>query len=175
MTPSSPTWNSLPARRTHLLRRGRVSLAHARYVVTLRYRPRTAHLFSSLADAIAEAISKLERDGDWRMQTFTIMPDHLHLLFELMGRLPLSRCVAKFKGLVSRSLQLRLPANHFEHRRRPDETANPYAFYIFLNPSRSALLPRNSVWPYGRRMPDMSFHFDIHIQDGLYPPEEWLM
>lgn len=83
----------------------------------------------------------------------TVMPDHVHILFQLGERLPLDRVMAKLKGAITRRINHHLGAhlwqeNAFEHRLRPDESAEAYAFYIFMNPYRAALCGIDTAWPW---------------------------
>ena len=55
-----------------------------------------------MTDGILSALDALQQDGDIRWLCFTIMPDHVHLLFELGERLTVSQIVGKFKALSQR-------------------------------------------------------------------------
>jgi len=119
----------------------------------------------------------MQSDGDMTLLAATIMPDHTHLLLRLTERLSIGRVRAKMKSLTRtqlRAANMAWQRNFFEHRLRPDDSANSYAYYIFMNPYRKALIERMSPWPYWYRHPDADFDFLGMLEDGVYPPEEWM-
>ena len=86
-------------RRTQDLYRGRVSLPGARYFVTIVTKGRIRSLFGdSVAESVSGEIERLETDGDVLNICAVVMPDHLHWLLELGGRLALGQVVSKLKG-----------------------------------------------------------------------------
>ncbi len=109
----------------------------------------------------------------------TVMPDHLHLLFALGSRLTLDRVIAKLKGKIARELR---PAhgvglwqeNAFEHRMRAGETAEPYAFYLFMNPYRARLCAMDTNWPWWICTDPVRFTFLSHRRANGSPQIEWL-
>jgi REP element-mobilizing transposase RayT len=96
---------SNPHRQTGRLRFGRQSLSGACYFVTACTRSRKPIFAEAPAAANARNIlSRLVGDGDARWLAGTVMPDHIHCLFELGARLSFAECLAKVKGLISRTL-----------------------------------------------------------------------
>ena len=111
------------------------------------------------------------------MECATIMPDHIHALLVLGPRLQLGRVIAKFKAQTRASLATNGCAwqrDFFEHHVRPDEHPDPFARYIFLNPYRAGLIERRAVWPHTYLPPAVGFDFLALLEDGRYPPQEWL-
>jgi putative transposase len=103
------------------------------------------------AAAIAKVLMRIEQDGDMELLAHTIMPDHVHILAALCGRLTVSQAVGKLKAPTKpalRSAGATWQENFFEHRLRPEDAAGAYARYIFLNPYRARLIPRIEVWRY---------------------------
>ena len=93
----------LPDRKTRNLYKGRLSLPCARYFVTCRAVDVSVGLhLPVMAAGIVSALDALQRGGDIRRLCSTIMPDHIHLLFELGERLTVSQIVGKFKTLSQR-------------------------------------------------------------------------
>ena len=85
-----PAGVSLPERRTARLRWGRVSLAGATYFVTFCTQARSPVLVhGETARRLVAALGRLQTDQDATILAATIMPDHVHLLFTLGGRLRL--------------------------------------------------------------------------------------
>ena len=168
----------LPTRRTADLRKGRTSLAGARYFITIcAQRPERRLVLPATAEAVSGILARIEKDGDATFLASTIMPNHLHLLALLTGRLTLSRVVGKLKALTEPVLRVEGPRwqeNFFEHRLQPEDRASDYARYIFLNPYRAGLIRRNDEWPWWRRSPEHGFDFLSMLDDGRFPPVEWL-
>lgn len=128
------------------------------------------------ASRILATLRELHAGRDLALLATAIMPDHVHLLFALGERLTLGQTMAKFKNLA-RDLG-REPSRWlddvFEHRLRPDELAEDYAFYIFMNPYRAGLIAINGVSPWWF-CPDVTqFRFLSHLNADGTPPREWL-
>ena len=166
-----------PRRRTMDLLKGRISIPGARYFITMAASPRHIDLAAPPAGArLLEAIAGVCTPPDASLLCATLMPDHLHLLLALGPRLSLARLVAKFKTRSRRILPASVfwQRNFFEHRLRPDESANDYARYIFLNPYRKGLVDRNARWPLWRRGPGADFDFLHQLDADGCPPPAWL-
>ena len=168
----------LPTRRTTDLRKGRTSLAGARYFVTIcAQRPERQLVLPATAEAVSGVLARIEKDGDATFLASTIMPDHLHLLAILSDRLSIGRVVGKLKALTEPALRggdLRWQENFFEHRLRPEDRAGDYARYIFLNPYRAGLIRQDEEWLWWRRSPEHGFDFLPMLDGGRFPPAEWL-
>ena len=115
--------------------------------------------------------------GDIALECATIMPDHIHALLILGRRLQFGRVIAKFKALTRFSLTTNScvwQRDFFEHHLCPDEYFSPFGRYIFLNPYRAGLLERRAVWPYTYLRQNADFDFLNLLEDGRYPPAEWV-
>lgn len=126
---------------------------------------------------LLENVQQMEVSGDWNLICATIMPDHIHMLITLGTRLPLSRCISKFKSLTRCHLSERLLAwqgNYFDHRLRQPEMIEGFAKYIFLNPYRRGLIGCREVWPWWRLSSDFRPGFIDMLVDGKYPQRAWL-
>ncbi len=105
------------------------------------------------------------------------MPDHLHVLATLSGRLAVGQAVGKIKTLTKPALTSAGAAwqeNFHEHRLRPADLPGNYARYIFLNPYRGKLIGRCEHWPFWTKAPNVDFDFMQLLDVGRWPPEEWL-
>jgi len=119
-------------------------------------------------------MERLSIDGDWALLAATTMPDHVHVLFELSGKLALDRIVAKMKTL-SRCKPITWQSNFFEHRLRSNEQEGLFAKYIFMNPYRANLLARREKWPHWIvGSTGGNWDFLNMLESGCFPPEEWL-
>jgi len=102
------------------------------------------------------------------------MPDHLHLFIRLSGGLPLSRCIARFKTKTNPALRgVGWQANFHEHRLRPDDSVESVLRYIFLNPYRENLVPKEEAYPWFWLGREEASWFTALTGDGL-PFPEWL-
>jgi len=167
-----------PVRQTRNLRKGRSSIPRARYFVTLNTKNRISGL--SECGVVAQLrllLRQMHQAGDIDLHCATIMPDHLHLLFTLGGRLSLSQVVRKFKSLSKPKLErmhLKWQANFFEHRLRPDTEMEAFSRYIFLNPYRKQLIPLNAIWHGWILNRNYRPEFWDHLEQEAYPRKEWL-
>jgi hypothetical protein len=59
-----------------------------------------------------------------------------------------------------------------EHRLRPNEEAEEYALYAFLNPFRARLVQWDEQWPGWFSPEPNRFRFLNLFQNGM-PPREW--
>ncbi|MBW7894441.1 MAG: transposase [Opitutaceae bacterium] len=168
------------SRQTFRLRIGRVSLPGATYFVTM-CAARRQPVFASPDHAriATEALANLADANEVSWLAGTVMPDHLHVLFQLGDRLPLARVMAKLKGAITRRINHDLGShlwqeNAFEHRLRPDESAEAYAFYIFMNPYRAALCGNEATWPWWVCTDPARFQFLTLRRANRSPQPEWL-
>ena len=118
-----------------------------------------------------------DESGDTITDACTVMPDHLHWLFRLGGRLTLGRVVARFKANTKMSLAgggLAWQRDFFEHRLRAEESVEDYGRYIFLNAYRAALLRPGDSWAGWWCPRPETFEFTGLLGANGSPPTEWL-
>jgi REP element-mobilizing transposase RayT len=133
------------------LRRHRWSSPGADYFVTINlHRPASGLSSPAVLATLDSERVKLESTGHWRVRTWVVMPDHLHVLFTLGPSSTLAEVLRLFKGRLTpalRSSQLAWQEGYYDHLMRPDEDRLPIFLYIFLNPYRANLLPATERWP----------------------------
>jgi putative transposase len=108
-----------------------------------------------VANIVREAITHREA-LDWRMFEYVVMPNHLHLFFELL-RFHLKTVVEGFKRWTgheaARSLNLGSQRfwqdEWFDHWSRSDEEDEKIITYIRQNPEKAGLTTNHRDWPYG--------------------------
>lgn len=166
-----------PRRTTERLHLGRVSTPGAIYFVTFVTADRVPWLTERRATAaLLGALGGWHVEGDGRVLAATVMPDHVHVLFELGTRLDVGRCVSRWKtvGRQTAGYAGVWQRDFWEHRLRNDESWEDYGLYLFLNPYRAGLLARNAAWP-GWWVPDPKrFKFMEMLGPQGEPPQEWI-
>lgn len=104
------------------------------------------------------------------------MPDHLHLLAELTGDLPISRCIARLKTKTRPNLLnqgISWQGNFYEHRLRPEEPSRLVIRYLFLNPARAELVHASESYPWFWLGAEENAWFRPTTDAGM-PFPEWL-
>ncbi len=133
------------------LRRGRVSMPHAEYFVTVCLQPRRAVLVPDFAAVLQSEAQRLAADGGWTLRCLTVMPDHLHLFFILGERLTLSQAMARLKTktqMFVRPHGTDWQDNFYDHKVRREDSIESIIRYIYLNPYRAGLIQPAESWPY---------------------------
>lgn len=119
----------------------------------------------------------LAAGGDVEWIAGTVMPDHIHVLFELGRRLSLDRVLAKLKGGITRQCGLGgafWQENVYEHRLRPKESLENYALYIYMNPYRAGVCALGDTWPWWVCTLPQRFEFCGKLRSNGSPQPEWL-
>ncbi|MSU22870.1 MAG: transposase [Opitutus sp.] len=159
------------------LRRHRWSAGGFDYFVTINlHRPAAGLSEPALLAALDHQRLTLEAEGHWSVRTWVVMPDHLHVLFTLGGKISLADCLRLFKGRLSPALRAHRLAwqdGYHEHRMRPEEDRLPVFLYIFLNPYRAKLISVSEKWPgYFCAVEDWGWFGGLTNADVPYP--KWL-
>ncbi len=108
-----------------------------------------AHLQQpDLAEMVVEAIEHRQQKRIWDMFSYVVMPNHVHLFFELANDLSLKRELVEFKrwtGHQAAKIEKRLAGRHFwqtewfDHWSRSDEGDEKIVRYIRRNPQKAGL------------------------------------
>lgn len=126
--------------------------------------------------AMLVAMRNWHEEGEGVILAATVMPDHVHVLFELGGRLDVGRCVSRWKTVARRECGYLgdWQRDFWERRVRDDESAEEYALYILPNPHRAGLAKCGEAWA-GWLMPTPDrFRFSSTLGPRGEPPEEWI-
>jgi putative transposase len=164
-------------RETPRLRWGRVSQDGHTYFLTPCVKNRRAVFADAATASVArDVLRQLNADGDAVIDAATIMPDHLHVLLTLGNRLRLGQVNAKFKSLIRRYAHADWDwlSDGFERQVRNDESAEAYAFYIFMNPYRANLISRDEHWPWWFCADESQFRFLFVLAEDPIVPAEWV-
>ena len=136
------------------LRRGRVSIPHADYFLTVCTDQKRSGLASPIAaSAILTEMRALDADHTWELRCAVVMPDHIHALTILGERLTLGQSIGRLKSKTKSSLHavaasLDWERDFYDHHVRPDEDRLALFRYIFLNPDRAGLCATGDRWPW---------------------------
>lgn len=122
-----------PARKTPRLRFGRITKSGATYFITFSTKNRAVVLTEADAGRIiADSFHVLHLSGDIELLAATTMPDHVHFLFKLGGRLNVGQVMGKLKALARD--HGRAPwawqNDGFEHQVRSSESIEDYALSL---------------------------------------------
>lgn len=166
-----------PPAHQHSLRRGRHSQTNSRYFVTFCAQPTSPDLASPTThQAFQETVNAMEADETISHTSYTLMPDHAHLLFLLGKRLSLARTIARLKSKTRQLTPTEPPiwqSGYYDHKLRNEEEAYPILHYIYMNPYKAKLISPSETWP----------HTHIHTRDWKWfqpllnadcPYPEWL-
>jgi REP element-mobilizing transposase RayT len=120
----------------------------------------------------------MDVDSTWKLRVAMVMPDHVHLLVVLGGRLSLGKSISRLKAktmseLNASRVDLDWERDFFDRLLRPDEDRLALFLYIFLNPYRAKLCALPERWPcFWCREEDWKW-FKNHLEDER-PVPEWL-
>ena len=108
-----------------------------------------------VAKLIIEAVRKREADGTWEMFAWVLMPNHIHLFFDLQSK-DLSSVMVSFKKWTARKANLLLGTSGpfwqrewFDHWSRSAGEDASIVEYIQNNPVKAGLWNDYRHWPYG--------------------------
>jgi len=155
------------------LRKGRVSIAGARYFVTVVTSDRQHGL--NRYELWSKFLELAARDAA-DVWAAVFLPDHLHVFFVLPEDDTVGRVMRSLKGPLTplmRDAGLRWQKNFFEHRLRSNEMSEPYMRYMFCNPYRAGYLNCDKKWPFWAITSPQAKWFVEKFPKQL-PEAEWL-
>ena len=143
-------------RRSHLLRKGRISLPFHYYVITCITNNREC-LFTELASAQLVILQLLKLEDEQAIKTicYTLMPDHLHWQFQLLEKYSLAEVIKRMKGRSAQALNMQKnkqgkvwQADYYEHHIKSESDLINQARYIVANPLRAGLVDNVSDYAF---------------------------
>ncbi len=137
------------------LRKGRVSLTHQIYHLTVTTKNRR-RFFTELVPArvLARALHDQAVMGDARTLAWCLMPDHLHWLVQLGEAYSLSVLVQRLKSISAKRIRKNGSADFawakvfHDHALRAEEDLKVLARYIVANPVRAGLVEQVGEYPH---------------------------
>jgi putative transposase len=137
------------------LRRGRTSLPHQAYNITVVTSDRQPWFLDyNIAFKASPSFQKQTLLGS-TMLAWVLMPDHAHWLIQLGERDTLERVVSRLKAASARTANQALgrqgplwQQSFHDHAMRSDEDLKTAARYIVANPVRAGLVQRTGQYPF---------------------------
>ena len=137
------------------LRKGRVSLAGNAYHVTICTHGREQWFKDIYTGRIpVKHLQQLQSEKEINTIAWVVMPDHVHLLFQLGQHHNLSEVIKRFKGRSAIDINRHLhrkgtfwQAGFHDHGVRKEEDLKNIARYIVANPLRAKLVERIGDYP----------------------------
>jgi REP element-mobilizing transposase RayT len=147
-----------PERGKRQLRKGRVSLPGTFYFVTSCCEGKH-RLFEDTENArvVFDCLDWLTAHGWLDLHFGVVMPDHVHLVFELQGTRELSALMKSFKQFTGRRIAQRTGLSgrvwqegYYDHAVRRAESLADIIRYCWFNPVRAGLVRNPSEYPWWR-------------------------
>ena len=140
------------------LRKGRKSIPGAYYSTTIATHNRTSVLTTpGIPDIIFQCFNWLETNERLRWMCIMVMPDHIHVVFQLGNKQTLSGLLQSFKRFTANQINAHLvrtgplwQVNYYDHGIRRDESLNEIIRYCYENPVRKGLVRQPEDYPYWR-------------------------
>jgi putative transposase len=142
-------------------RAGRYSESRACYSITKCVDGRKPILASDeVFSLLRDTLMFLRSENRIRLLGFCVMPDHLHLLFVLVGNSSLSDVMKSFSRFTARKINEHFGRSgclwqegFYDHRCRDEKEIEELLAYIEHNPVRAHLVERAELWPYSSANP----------------------
>ncbi|MGV3721019.1 MAG: REP-associated tyrosine transposase [Actinomycetota bacterium] len=159
---------SRPSRREHHLPRPAYSDPSAVFHLTKCARHHQRPFADpGLAGEIIEAIRFRQREGIWRVYAFCLMPDHLHLVIQLVAppeatetHLDLHEVLGRFSSFTTRAAWRRgirgklWQHDQYDRLLRSNREFTTTCQYVLDNPVRKGLAGDWTEWPYSGVLED---------------------
>ncbi|WP_352296889.1 transposase [Pseudoalteromonas sp. 20-MNA-CIBAN-0454] len=136
--------------------KGRYSASKHYYAITIccHNKKSTFKDFNS-ACLVAREISFFTQNKSLQTICYSLMPDHLHWLFQLQSNVHISKVVGQFKSITTVKLNRTLASNqkiwqpnYYDHKLRYDDDLINQARYIVANPLRAKLVQKVGDYPF---------------------------
>lgn len=140
------------------LRKGRYSQKGAFYFITVCcYNRQKNFLYKENVQILFNALGWLEKEKYLEMHFSIVMPDHIHLIFQLTGNKTLSEVIKSLKQFTGRRIKQRMHVKtpiwqeqYYDHLIRKDEDLLEIIKYCWYNPVRAGIVDNPNEYPYWR-------------------------
>jgi len=145
-----------PKRGKYQLRKGRYSLPNSCYFITTSTYKRCPILANSkICGILFSSLSYLEEKGRIRTICCIAMPDHIHLVFQLMDGQNLSKVMQDFKRFTAHKINKIMnrkgsvwQEQYYDHNIRSYENLEEIMKYCHENPVRKGLVEKPEDWEF---------------------------
>jgi len=146
----------IPERGYRNLRKGRCSLPNYYYFITVCCKEKKKILDNKSAfEIIFKSCFWLEKEGYIIADFLIVMPNHIHWIFQLLNKKPLSMVIKSFKEYTGRKIKENLSLNgtvwqegFYDHAIRKDESLTEIIKYAWYNPVRAGIVESPNDYPY---------------------------
>jgi REP element-mobilizing transposase RayT len=153
----------IPEKGSKALRKGRFSQKGAFYFITTRcYNKQKIFLHEENVQVFFNSIDWLVKERCLDLYFCIVMPDHVHLVFQLTGGKSLSEVMKSLKQYTGRKLKERAGINssvwqeqYYDHLIRKDEDLHEIIKYCWYNPVRAGVVDNPKEYPYWRCIYDL--------------------
>ena len=140
---------------SRLLRGSRWSQHHCVYLCTANVHDRLPVFLDLFTGRlVVRALQFSDTQGWTSTHAYSLMPDHLHWMFELTGSKALSEVMASVKRQSARAINQRLGQKgtfwqdgFHDHAIRREESLEKIFWYVVLNPVRAGLVDSIDNYP----------------------------
>ncbi len=140
------------------LRKGRTSIQEAYYSVTIATFNRKPILSTpKIPDIIFNCFDWLETDKRLKWMCIMIMPDHIHVVFQLGNKQTLSELIQTFKRYTANQINKQLQRTgsvwqktFHDHGIRCHDSLNKMIRYCYENPVRKKIVGKPEDYPHWR-------------------------
>ncbi len=146
----------IPERGYRNLRKGRRTLPNYYYFITICCKEKKKILDNKSAfEIILKSCFWLEKEGYIIADFIIVMPNHMHWIFQLLDKKPLSRVIKSFKEYTGREIKKHLSLSEtvwqrgfYDHAIRKDESLIEIIKYSLYNPVRAGIVESPDDYPY---------------------------
>jgi putative transposase len=120
------------------------------FVTSRTYNSRRIFQVPRNAELFLETLHHYAREDKYELDSFVVMPDHIHLLITPVG-ITLERAMMLIKGGFSHRLKSNFPVwqrSFTDHRIRDDQDLSFHRTYIHENPVKARLCDNPEDYPY---------------------------
>ena len=150
--------NQIPNKGHKQLRKGRISIPGAYYSVSMATHNRIPILTTTdIPEIIFDCFNWLDTNKRIKWICIMIMPDHIHVIFQLGNKQTLSQLMQTFKRFTAKKINEHLEqngsiwqVNYYDHKIRHDESLNKLIRYCYENPVRKNLVSKPEDYPHWR-------------------------
>ena len=149
-------YNKIPEKGSKKLREFRISEKERFYFITTScFNKQRLFVTKEIVQTIFDTIEWLEKEKHIECYFVIIMPDHFHLVFQLLNKKTLSEVMKSLKGFSGtkikkiKTLDTPVWQNQFyDHLIKDEEELFEFVEYCFYNPVRAGIVDNPKKYPH---------------------------